>query len=134
MRAKLRPDQVEALQAWIDMAAPVMRLAHWHLTACPDAPGEGGSDDDAYAATFIEDNSDRAKVHLGDSFWKESPDDRRVTLTHELLHCVTRATRRFDQTHLRPRDRAYASELHEISIDHLARVIAPLLPMPDIPD
>lgn len=131
MKVLLRPDQVDALQAWIDAAKPIMGLSHWHLTAAADPPD---GDDSVYAGTFFHDNSDRATVHLGDAYWKESPDDRRTTLAHELVHCVTRQHRRFVQTHLLPRDREYGSEIHEIMVDHLAAIIAPLLPMPDIPE
>lgn len=134
MKATLRPDQVTALQAWLDAAQATMRLTHWELVAKAEPPGENGSDDDAYAGGFIHDNDDHIDVMLGDAFWKETPEQRRVTLAHELLHCHFQRHRVFTRDRLRPRDREHASSLQEVAINQVSRIVAPLLPLPEVPD
>ena len=129
----LRDDQVEALQAWLAEAVPIMRLSHWVLTAKPLPPGEGGVDSETFAGSFIHDNSDTASVHLGDKFWEQDEAGQRETLTHELLHCHFYRVRTFTGDRLRKQDQETANQMEEIVIEQLSRIIAPLLPMPSIP-
>lgn len=134
MKATLRPDQVAALQAWLDAAQATMRLAHWELVAKAEPPGKDGEDEDAFAGGLLFDNSDHADVHLGDAFWKQTPDQRRVTLAHELLHPHFYRVHTFTRDRLKERDRGHASSLLEIAIDQVAHIVAPLLPIPEVPD
>jgi hypothetical protein len=132
---KLNTEQCAALQRWIDEAKPIVRLGHWYIVAKDNPPenGDGQVDTDAFAGSYIRDNSDHASVHLGDSFWEESPEEQRETLTHELLHCHLYRLHAFIGDRLNKADRATASSMEEIAIEQLSRIIAPLLPLPEIP-
>lgn len=135
MIVKLTDAQRAALQAWIDDAKPALRLSHWYIVAkdTPPEDGDGTIDAEAFAGSFIRDNSDYSSVHLGDSFWQEDSEAQRETLTHELLHCHLYRLHQFVGDRLRGPDRATASVLEEIAIEQLARIIAPHLPVPEIP-
>lgn len=133
--ARLTEEQRLALQAWIDEAKPVMRLNDWYVVAkdTPPEDEDGGLSYDAFAGSFIRDSSDHASVHLGDSFWDETPEEQRETLAHELLHCHLYRLHRFVEDRLRKADITTARQMEEIAIEQLARIVAPLLPMPAIP-
>lgn len=132
---KLTHDQQHALQAWIDEAKPILRLSHWYVVAKEEPPQhpDGTIHTDAFAGSYIRDNSDHASVHLGDSFWEETPEEQRETLAHELLHCHLYRLHAFIGDRLRRSDRETASQMEEVAIEQLSRIVAPLLPVPGIP-
>lgn len=133
MKATLTQDQVDALQRWIDEAVPIMRLAHWRITAAAEPPGENGEDDDGFAGSFINDSSDTGRVHLADKFWGQDAVGQRETLTHELLHFELFRLRDFIGDRLKGTDLRTAMRMEEVAIEQLSRIIAPLLPFPEIP-
>ncbi len=133
----LTPEQTTALQAWIDAAVPVLRLSHWHVLA------ESGDPDDAdcFAQSFIRDNSDAARIRLGAAFWEDDAEGRRRTLVHELLHCHLYRSRAHTGdladrlgSEAATLAREMRDRLEELAIEQLVWIIAPLLPLPEIPD
>lgn len=137
--ADLTELQVAALQAWLDDAKGRVRLGHWTFVAKAEPPR---GDPDAFAGQYIHDFSDTAEVKLGSSFWQQSPGERRETLAHELVHDHLYREHGFVDRELKDRlsraewklVRRRLRREREVMIDHLAAVIAPLLPLPDIPD
>lgn len=134
MKVKLTKKQLDALQAWIDEAQPIMGLQGWKITAAAEPPGVDAEDDDAYAGTYVFDNADTARIHLGDAFWEETVDEQRTTLAHEMVHIIVNRRADFARDRMtRETDRATHRQLEEIAVENLARVIAPRLPLPKIP-
>ncbi len=134
----LRDDQVVALQSWLDAAKSVVGLSDWSIHAAAEPP----DDEHAFAASFIRHTADAATVYLGAAFWPETPEERRVTLAHELVHMVLyryhKATSDLIRKTLAPSARKAVGpmleSLAELSVERLALTIAPRLPIPEIPE
>ena len=93
--------------------------------------------EDTYADIQVHDEAPEATIRLAHGFWSLSADDQRRVIAHELLHChlaamvnlkddledvLGKATfELFD---------ASFERAHERTTDKLARIIAPLLPLP----
>ncbi len=84
--------------------------------------------------------AETAELRVSHDFWKQTPELQREVLTHEMLHIVTA---RLDQT-VEAMEEAFGKiawaiydplyeDATERVVDHLAKVIAPGLPLPEFP-
>lgn len=93
--------------------------------------------DDTYADILVHDEAPEATIRIAHGFWSLASDDQRRVIVHELLHChlaamvnlkddleKTLGTAAFDIL-----DSAF-ERAHERTTDKLARLMAPLLPLP----
>ena len=130
-----RRDRLSPLGEWVAEALPILGLAHWRVRVSP-APAS----QDAWAEIEPHDQSDDAELFVGWDLYKQSPDRVREVLAHELIHLITcRADRAVESLEEPLGKLSWAVfescyvDAAERSVDHLARLIAPLLPLPTIP-
>jgi hypothetical protein len=122
------------LDLWLDDAKQVLGLSDWEveLVTGADLP------DDCLARINIPTGRRTAEIKLGEEYEKSSPEEKRATLVHELLHCHfdplgDLAHRALPQTIGEAAWHVYeeASDLLlEQAIDAVAVAIAPFLPVP----
>jgi hypothetical protein len=82
--ATKRATRHDALTSYVLDAAQQLGLTDWNITVS-DEPAS----DDAYADTEAHQQSTNATIRFGHRFWKLNPDEKRVTIVHELLHLDT---------------------------------------------
>lgn len=127
--------QRRALEAWLDAARPLARLADWTVTVswetAPDGDGE---------VTLAQITNDPRKKHavlqVGATFLELSPAAQTQVLTHELVHCHLHAFDELarsvfgllDDGERRVAEVALTQQL-EYTTDALADALAPHLPM-----
>jgi hypothetical protein len=93
--------------------------------------------EDTYADIQVHPEAPEATIRIAHGFWTLTPDEQRRVIVHELLHChmaamvnlkddleKTLGTAAFDIF-----DAAF-ERAHERTTDKLARLMAPLLPLP----
>lgn len=130
----LAVEAVQALEGYLALASKVLRLDGWKVSMSP-VP----ADDDAVAQIDAPWAQRRAEVRLGAEFWVSGPEDQRDALVHELLHLVLMPAWQMVDELLDEELSARAARIGwlaftqhmEYSIDQLASVIAPQLPLPD---
>lgn len=130
----LAAEAVQALEGYLALASKVLRLDGWKVSISP-VP----ADDDAVAQIDAPWAQRRAEVRLGAEFWVSGPEDQRDALVHELLHLVLMPAWQMVDELLDEELSARAARIGwlaftqhmEYSIDQLASVIAPQLPLPD---
>jgi hypothetical protein len=113
--------------------ADLVGLRDWHITL-----SRAVCDSDSRAQVSVHRGKDEADVTLSAAWRALSPEQRRLTITHELLHChtgrlcrvVTRLGNLIDEPSMEYAKRAHDEE-EEIVVQRLARVIAPYLPLPE---
>jgi hypothetical protein len=119
-------------RAYVAMLQPLMRLSHWEIEIGDKAP-----DDDALAdnATYMREY--RTEMRFSDRFFTHSPERRRLTTVHEMLHVVAEGWHRSNLQAFESLDatsRIWVEERHthemEMCVDSLSRIIAPFLPLP----
>jgi hypothetical protein len=118
--------------AYIRTLGDALLLRDWELLlsrAVADARDQ--------ATILLHDGKNQGEVALGRDWMARTPEERRRTMTHELLHCHTARLCRV-LTRLGEEDKsdlaiyvikAFDNE-EEIVIDTLARILAPLMPLP----
>ena len=125
-------DEVEAYVAELQAA---LNVANWKISIAREA-----SDVEAWADINPHEQNQTAELRLSHDFWKQTPEMQREVLTHEVLHLVTA---RLDQT-VEALEEAMGKVLWAVfepqfenaterTVDHLARVIAPTIPLPEFP-
>jgi hypothetical protein len=135
----LLSDRLRAeLGAYLALAAGVLRLDGWTVTVAAEP-----ADDDAVAQIDAPWAQRRAVVRIGAEFWRSGPEDQRDALVHELLHLVVMPAWQLIDELLDDELSARAARVAwlgftqhmEYSIDQLAAVIGPQLPLPSfVPD
>lgn len=112
----------------------LLLLQDWELDISREGPAGN-----AWAAINVCEVEDQATIKLGAEWGQHSPEEQREYLVHELMHVHTdRAARvisqlaaQFDQESAC----AFAREAHrkenEILVNTLARLLAPVLPLPE---
>ena len=121
------------VRAYVASLLPAFRLQHWEVLVEDDQPQNAS----ATANCWTADNTWQARLRFADSHFEESEREQVNTVAHELLHVVTA---RLDLAvrdiidGLEPSVKGWARERYdrelEHAVDHLARVIEPLLPRP----
>jgi hypothetical protein len=113
--------------------ADLLGLRDWHITL-----SRASADSGSRAQVSVHRGKDEADVTLNSHWLSYSPEQRRMTLCHELLHChtgrlcrvMTRLHSMIDEPAMEFARRAHDEE-EEIVVQRLARVIAPYLPLPE---
>jgi len=129
------PDKYDALDAYVAELQVAMNVTYWKITVARDA-----SDVEAWADINPHAQAETAELRVSHDFWKQTPELQREVLTHEMLHVVTA---RLDQT-VEAMEEAFGKiawaiydplyeDATERVVDHLAKVIAPWLPLPEFP-
>lgn len=96
------------------------------------------SDSDNYASVHVWDCENQARLRICEGFFGYSPEEQREWLTHELMHVtLDRPHRVVDQLSDHLGSEAvyqFARQAHEneteICVQRLARILAPMLPLP----
>jgi hypothetical protein len=113
--------------------ADLLGLRDWHITLSRGIAAEGSR-----AQVDIHRTKDECEVRLSNQWRSFSLEQRRLTITHELLHAHTSRLHRVmtrladvaDGPSMEYAKRAHDEE-EEIVVQRLARVIAPYLPLPE---
>jgi len=107
----------------------------WKVTVIREA-----SDVEAWADINPHEQAESAELRVSYDFWKQTPEHQREILAHEMLHIVTA---RLDQT-VEAMEEAFGKigwaifepqyvNATERVVDHIAKVLAPNLPLPEFP-
>lgn len=129
------PDKYDALEAYVAELQAVLNISYWKITVVRDA-----SDVEAWADINAHAQAETADLRVSHDFWRQTPEHQREVLMHEMLHVVTA---RLDQT-VEAMEEAFGKvawaiyeplfeDAAERVVDHLAKVIAPSLPLPEFP-
>jgi hypothetical protein len=113
--------------------ADLLGLRDWHITL-----SRASAEESSRAQVDLHLTKDEAEVVLSNQWWTFTPEQRRLTITHELLHAhttrlcrvVTRLTSMMNEPAMEYAGRAHYEE-EEIVVQRLARIIAPYLPLPE---
>jgi len=73
--------RLDEAQRYVDAAKRILNLSQWDIKV-KDYP----SAEDAYADIEAHDQLWHAKLRLSEDFWKESAEDQRKIIAHELIH------------------------------------------------
>jgi hypothetical protein len=128
-------DRWDDLEAYVSEIQDALNVANWKVTIARDA-----SDIDSWADINPHEQNLTAELRVSHDFWRQTPEHQRETLVHEVLHLVTA---RLDQTVEALEDalgkviwsvfERQFENATERTVDHLAKVIAPFLPLPEFP-
>lgn len=124
--------QHEALSAYIRELGDALLLRDWDLKL-----SRAFCDDSNHATISLHNAKNQGEVFLGRDWLARTPEERRQTMVHELLHAHTarlcRTMTRLQENDSRDLieyvDAAFDNE-EEIFIDTLSRILAPFLPLP----
>jgi hypothetical protein len=131
MTAKaIKKENILGLNEWLAIAKNIMRLQDWRITFS-DAP----SSQDTWAEIDVHSQRNEATIYLGWDFFKQTPDEQRATLSHELVHVILSRTDQIVEGLEAPLgtiayamlNAAYEDGIERAS-DQLGRIIAQLLP------
>jgi len=110
MAAKQQPDKYDALEAYVAELQAAMNVTYWKITVARDA-----SDVEAWADINPHAQAETAELRVSHDFWKQTP---------ELEAFGKIAWAIYDPLY---------EDATERVVDHLAKVIAPGLPLPEFP-
>lgn len=94
--------------------------------------------DGCWAAVIVSDVENQATFYLGKEFFAHDPEQQREYLTHEVLHVIVDRPARVvaqlaeqwsDNSACQFAKEAQRKEI-EIVVNHLARLLAPMMPLP----
>lgn len=128
-------DKWDDLEAYVTEVQAALNVANWKVSVARDA-----SDVEAWADINPHEQNQTAELRISHDFWRQTPEMQREVLIHEVLHLVTA---RLDQT-VEALEEAMGKVLWAVfepqyenaterTVDHLAKVIAPSIPLPDFP-
>lgn len=136
-RADFTPGQVDAFNAYLTDIRDRLGLSHWDVYLATDYP-EG---DEADASIEPVDGRFVAPVRLRSGWFDRAPHDQRNDVVHELLHLTHRDLT--DHVRLTILESGYIPDAAKASlwnparlaaeqmVDHLAAVLAPMVPEPN---
>lgn len=129
-------DKWKALEQYVASIQQVLNIGQWEVTIAREA-----SDVEAWADIDPHSQANTATLRIAHDFWEQKPDKQREVLIHECLHLVTC---RHDQVIENLEEAlgkiAWATfekqhdDAAERVVDHVARVIAQWIPLPEFPD
>jgi hypothetical protein len=130
-----KPDRYDVLEAYVADLQAALNVSYWKITVARDA-----SDVEAWADINPHAQAETAELRVSHDFWKQTPELQREGLVHEMMHVVNA---RLDQT-IEAMEEALGKiawaifepqyeDATERVVDHLAKVIAPGLPLPEFP-
>lgn len=128
-------DRWDDLEAYVADLQAALNVSHWKVTIARDA-----SDVDSWADINPHEQNATAELRISHDFWRQTPEMQREVLTHEILHLVTA---RLDQT-VEALEDAMGKVLWAVfepqfvnaterTVDHLAKIFAPTIQLPDFP-
>ena len=130
-----KPDKWTLLEDWLIESQSALGVADWKLNVVKDA-----SDVDAWADIDPHAQNHTADLRVAHDFWRQEPEKQRLILTHELLHLVLARYARVTETLEESLGKlAWAvlepqlEDAEERATEHLARIIAPYLSLPNLP-
>jgi hypothetical protein len=129
------PDKYDALEGYVAELQVALNITYWKITVVRDA-----ADVEAWADINPHAQAETADLRVSHDFWKQTPEHQREILAHEMLHIVTA---RLDQT-VESLEEAFGKvawavyepqyvNATERVVDHIAKVLAPNLPLPAFP-
>ena len=129
--------QHTALGFYAEALAERLLLRDWEVSVYRDPPYS----DHAYASAELLDSQDKVIVRLCQEFFGHSPEKQREWMTHELIHAhLARLQDVLDQLKDQFPDNAaivFAKQTHHLALEvvtqKMARILAPTLPLPDLP-
>ena len=135
MAATPKPDRFDALESYVAELQEALGITVWKITVIREA-----SDVEAWADINPHEQAESADLRVSYDFWKQKPEHQREILTHEMLHIVTA---RLDQT-VEAMEEAFGKigwaifepqyvNATERVVDHIAKLLAPNLPLPAFP-
>lgn len=130
-----KQDRHKAVEAWIADAILLLGLESWEITILRDA-----ADLSAHADIDPAPQRWTADLRLAHDFFTQSAERQRLILTHELVHLITARADQVVENLEEPLGKiAFALfepnfvDASERSVEHLAKIIAPFLPLPEFP-
>ena len=129
----MNDDQHAALAAYLRDLADRLLLRDWEIELLRDR-----AEHTTYAQTCPWDTERYAQVKVNEEFFGYGPERQRLYLVHELLHAhtarlarvVERLGEQFEDNTTVQYAKKAAGEEEEILVHQLARVLAPLMPLP----
>lgn len=128
-------DKFAVLRVWVSDAQVLLGVDSWEITIV-----EAASDVDAWADIEAQPQQPTADLRVSHDFWVQTPEKQRLILTHELLHLVLARYSRVTETLEESLGKlAWAvlepqlEDAEERATEHLARIIAPYLSLPNFP-
>jgi hypothetical protein len=128
-------DKFAALRGWVTDAQVFLSIDTWEITIV-----EAASDVDAWADIDPHAQAPTADLRVSHDFWTQTPEKQRLILVHELLHVVLSRYARVAETMEESLGKlAWAvlepqlEDAEERAIEHLARILAPYLALPNFP-
>ena len=130
-----KPDKWTLLEEWLIESQTLLYIGDWKVTVVRDA-----SDVDAWADIDPHAQNLTADLRVAHDFWRQEPEKQRLILTHELLHLVTCRTDRVVENLEEALGKVawavyepqYVNATERV-VDHIAKVLAPNLPLPAFP-
>ena len=135
MAAAPKPDRYDVLEAYVAELQAALNVSYWKITVARDA-----SDVEAWADINPHAQAETAELRVSHDFWKQTPELQREVLVHEMMHVVNA---RLDQT-IEALEEAFGKiawaifepqyvNATERVVDHIAKLLAPNLPLPAFP-
>ena len=129
-------DKWALLGAYLAELQAALLLSHWRVAVAQDA-----SDVDAWADISVTSQAAfTAEMRMSHDFWRQEPDRQREVLIHELLHLnAHQADSVVDNLEKPLGELAWAvfspqyEDATERTVDHMAKVLAQFLPLPEFP-
>lgn len=132
-RHNLTQEQADITQGYINQVRDRMGLHHWDVFLAKEAAPKG-----AYAAVHPTEGRYVSPLFVSKDWWDRSADDKRNDIVHELLHVAQRAQTDVIRTGVvnagalpgKSRDIVWSLFYEETErfVDHMAGVLAPLMP------
>ena len=115
-------------QPYVNAIASRMRLGHWRLEILDEEP------ENKTAIASIDPWHGRcaAYIRFADSFLKDTPEDQRYTVVHELVHCHLAHADALVRDELAPATETAWVLAQEHGVDQIAMTIAPSMPLPNV--
>tara|TARA_R110000868_G_scaffold22336_2_gene91485 strand:- start:3125 stop:3559 length:435 start_codon:yes stop_codon:yes gene_type:complete len=121
------------LEEYVGMLQGHLNLYQWQITVVRDA-----SDVEAWADIAPHSQAQTADLRISHDFWSQPAERQREVLVHELVHLVTcRADQLVENLELTLGKIAWSAfelqyeDAAERSVDHVARVVAQSVPLPE---
>lgn len=115
----------QAFLPYLRSLADRMGLRDWEVKVADEPP----RDSSASAGVFLPYGMRYVKVHLGESFLDGTPEERRTTLVHELVHVHFAAASGMAEDLIGDGERKCWLRMFEYGIDAVAEAWAPSLPL-----
>ena len=134
--ATAKQDRWQALEAYLADVQAALSLSHWTVTIAREA-----SDLDAWADIAVTSQASfTAELRISHDWWNQTPERQREVLCHETLHLnAHQADAVVENLEESMGKLAWAvfepqyEDATERAVDHIAKVIAQHLPLPEFP-